>query len=1123
MSACPACREQTPEGARFCPSCGTPLGGAGHPAAERKVVTTLFADLVDFTGLGERQDPEDVDAALRAFYDLARGVIGRFGGAVEKFIGDAVVGLFGVPLAHEDDAERAVRAALEILRHIGEVPPAGGERLRVRAGVETGPALVRLRVVPLSGEGILVGDAVNTAARLLTGAPSMSVVVGAGTHRLTRRVIAYERLPDVEAKGKANRLERWMATEPVSRRGVEISGDAVPMIGREVELAMLSGLLDKAIAADSPQFALVLGEAGIGKSRLLREFFRSIDARPEMLCNWRQGHCPPYGAGLAYSTIREIVGAHAGIATGEPPDVTARKLRQSVGEDGPYEWLVDRLRPLFGLPGAPSERGENLAAWTRFVEGIARSRPAVVVIEDLHWASEPTLEFLEHFARLASGVPLLLVGTARPEFLVAHSSILERLPALTRVELKSLSHAETSRLAQALAPRSGADTLAGRVAEQCGGNPLFAEELARFLDEEGGGAQPAVGSVHDAPMSLLTLIAARLDALSPEHKQVLADASVVGPVFWPAAAAAVGETGLDDVLAGLTHLEEREFIRRHAGSSLEGEPELAFWHALVRDVAYEQLPRSSRAVRHVRAARWLESRTRAGDDFIDVIALHYATGLKLARASNDTAMVDETRAAAREALVRAGDRALRLDLAAAEEHYRLAQSTLEGDDALRPELLLKRGEAVMVVDRLERAAALQREAVGLFAAAGDTRRRAYALSRLAYTLMTTRIDEGRSLSEQAVSLLARDGPSTEAIAVLETWTTFRLWQGDLPAVLESTQHILDMAQQLGIRRPARALSMHGYVRCLLGEREGLDEMLEGIAIAEEHDSAREISGLRDAYARCLCVVEDPAAALRLVRRWIADAGRRHDQGYVTDLSVIAARYLLLCGRWGETLAMANGLLEESRHRETAVMEAELCALLVAAHVGRGTLDAAESAAHRFEDLVPEVGELRANLGTVAVAALATELGDKARAAQQLAQLVPTLDFSSEPTDILIWPWAVRTALAAGEGGLAAPLARAAFDWPSCPTRVRAGLAALLAENAADYHAASEHYAEAAAAWEAGRSPNEAGLAQLGHARCRLRLGRTEEATAALDRARDLLRPIGARLALAEVDRLLPRA
>ena len=373
---CASCGAGLPSGARFCPSCGTALVERPSAATERKVVTTLFADIVGFTALSEQFDPEDVDAGLRGYFEMARATVERFGGSVEKFIGDAVVGVFGIPTAHEDDAERAVRAALAIVEGMASLPQVGDHALQVRVGVNTGRSLVRLDVSFGSGEGALVGDAVNTAARLLTAAAPMSVVVGKLTRSLSARAIEYDQLDPVTAKGKSQPLDAWLARRPIARRGIDGRGVSLaPLVGREVELAVLEGLLAKAIASATAQFALLVGEAGIGKSRLVTEFFRTLDERPGFFCTWRQGRCPPYGEDLAYWPLREIVTAHAGILQTDRPHVVEKKLRRALGDIADHEWMVTRLLPLVGLPAAQTEHDDNFAAWQLLLEGIARRQP----------------------------------------------------------------------------------------------------------------------------------------------------------------------------------------------------------------------------------------------------------------------------------------------------------------------------------------------------------------------------------------------------------------------------------------------------------------------------------------------------------------------------------------------------------------------------------------------------------------------------------------------------------------------------------------------------------------------------------------------------------------------------
>ena len=478
MSACPSCGAEPPDGARFCPSCGALLADRPAVSTERKLVTTLFADIVGFTSLNERFDPEDVDAALRAYFTMARETIARFGGVVEKYIGDAVAGVFGAPLAHEDDPERAVRAALAITDGMASLPRIGGQPLLVRVGVNTGRSLVRLGVNPALGEGMQVGDAVNTTARLLAAAAPMSVVVGDATRALSARAIDYEELPPFAVKGKSQPVKAWLARSTAARRGADFDRTtATPMVGREVELGVLNGLFDKALASSTPQYALVIGEAGIGKSRLLHEFGRQLDRRPDLMCTWRQGSSPAYGDGLAYWALGEIVAAHAGILQSDEPSVVESKLVRALGGEGRDEWLVSRVRPLVGLPSPPADREESFAAWLRFLLGLARERPTVLVFEDVHWASEATLAFLGYAVRHASHAPLLAIATARPEFGEAHAR-LAGFEAVHSIELKCLDADESARL---VAELPGADSVPGireLAVARCGGNPLFTEELA---------------------------------------------------------------------------------------------------------------------------------------------------------------------------------------------------------------------------------------------------------------------------------------------------------------------------------------------------------------------------------------------------------------------------------------------------------------------------------------------------------------------------------------------------------------------------------------------------------------------------------------------------------------------
>ena len=426
--------------------CGTPLAAAAAAAEERKTVTTLFCDLVAFTAMSEAADPEDVDALLGEYFARATKVIESHGGTVEKFIGDAVVGVFGVPAVHEDDPERAVRAGLRIVEALEGMTRPDGSPLEVRVGVNTGEALVRLDVDPASGRGFLTGDAVNVAARLEAAAPPGGVVVGAPTHDLTARPIVYEELPPVAAKGKSAPVLAWLARATVSRMGIDVDRSALsPLVGREVELDHLRALLDRVVTTSSPQFALLVGEPGIGKTRLVQELFAHVDAHPELI-TWRQSRCPSFGESVSFWALADVVKAHAGILDTDEAPTAVDKLVATVPEGPDQAWMVNRLRALVGLDAPQAEREENFTAWMRFLEHVALGGPLVVVFEDLHWADEGLLAFVEYLADHIASVPLLIVGTARPELFDAQPSFATDRSTLTRILLDPLAPHETERL-----------------------------------------------------------------------------------------------------------------------------------------------------------------------------------------------------------------------------------------------------------------------------------------------------------------------------------------------------------------------------------------------------------------------------------------------------------------------------------------------------------------------------------------------------------------------------------------------------------------------------------------------------------------------------------------------------
>ncbi len=691
------------------------------PRRERKVVTVVFCDLVGFTSKSESMDPEDVDALLGPYHQRVRAELERHGGTVEKFIGDAVMALFGAPTAHEDDPERAVRAALAIRDFAVE------EGLELRVGITTGEALVRLDAQPGAGEGMASGDVVNTAARLQSAAPVNGILADETTYRATRAVIDYEDAEPVEAKGKAEPIPVWAAVTAHSRFGVDVAHEArSALVGRDRELGVVRDAFERARHERTPQLLTLVGVPGIGKSRLVYELQRIVDADPELI-TWRQGRCLAYGDGITLWALGEIVKAQAGVLEQDTPADIAAKIHRSVedvlagtGDEGRVE---THLLALLGLSGEAQlggdRRNEAFAAWRRFLEGLAERGPLVIVVEDIHWADEALLDFLDELVDWMTDVPLLVVATARPE-------LLERRPNwgggkldATTLALQPLSDEQTAELIGRLLARPLLAADAQQILlERAGGNPLYAEQFVELYTEQGSTDELAL------PETLQGIIAARLDGLPDSEKGLLQDAAVVGKVFWASSIARSPEAAT----ASLHALERKGFVRRQRRSSLEGESEFAFAHALVRDVSYGQIPRADRAQRHQAVAEWIDSLGRP-EDHAEMLAYHWSSALELVRASggDDDEMVERTRRALRAA----GDRASALNsfpVAAAQYEDALA---LWPDDADRPQLLFQLAAALYrSYDEARRQEALETARDALLAV-GDTERASEAESFLA--------------------------------------------------------------------------------------------------------------------------------------------------------------------------------------------------------------------------------------------------------------------------------------------------------------------------------------------------------------------------------------------------------
>ncbi|MGZ4200376.1 MAG: ATP-binding protein, partial [Thermoleophilia bacterium] len=669
------------------------------------MVSVLFADLVGFTSRSERLDVEDVEGFLSRYHGLLRRELERCGGTVEKFIGDAVMALFGAPTAHEDDAERAVRAALAIQDAVAELRELDDVDLHVRVGVTTGEALVALGANPQAGEGMATGDVVNTAARLQSAAPVDGVLVDERTYRSTDRAVRFEAGEAVQAKGKSEPVAVWRAIEPRSLVPEQTRVDDLPLVGRADEVGLLVGALNRSGREPSTQLVTVMGAPGIGKSRLVEELLAHVEDMP-VLITWRRGRSLAYGSGVALWALGEMVKAQAGILESDPGSVASEKLDSAVAgvivEDRDRAWVGRHLRPLVGLESVPATgpdgQIEAFAAWRRFFEAMAEDGPTVLVFEDLHWADDALLDFIDLLADRAGAVPLLIVCTARPD-------LLERRPAwgggkinAQAINLPPLSADDTARLVaellgQALLPAETQSALL----ERAEGNPLYAQEYVRMLRDRDllvrdGGGWKLVGAPEGLPETVQAIIAARLDTLSDGERAFVQDAAVMGRTAWLGAVCALGDASRFAAEELLHTLERKQLVRRARRSSVEGEIELSFSHALTQEVAYGQIRRADRAAKHERAAVWIDRLSGEREDRAELLAHHYATALALRRQSGGD--VGDLIGKARVAHIEAGRQAQAVNVhATALRHLRAALDLTPDDDPKRPRLLVDHARA----------------------------------------------------------------------------------------------------------------------------------------------------------------------------------------------------------------------------------------------------------------------------------------------------------------------------------------------------------------------------------------------------------------------------------------------
>ena len=914
------------------------------------MVTAVFVDLVGFTGRSERLDPEDVRGFLAPYHARAKAELERFGGTVEKFIGDAVVAVFGAPLAHEDDPERAVRAALAVRDAISELnaeDPALGLSLRI--GAATGEALVNLAARPEEGEQLAAGDVLNTASRLQSAAPADEILVDEATRRATDHSIEYRDEGSVEAKGKSEPVPVWAPVAPKARLGVDIAfRGGAPLVGRGDELDALLDAVARSQRDRSPQLVTLVGVPGIGKSRLVWELFSALDADPAQLVTWRQGRSLPYGDGVAFWALGEMTKAQAGILESDDAEAAGAKLHAAVehviDETEEAGWVEGHLRPLAGL-GAGTETGgdhaaEAVAAWRLFFEALAEQRPLILVFEDLHWADDGLLDFVDQMAEWATDVPLVMLCTARPE-------LLDRRPGwgggkrnATTISLAPLSRDDTAALVSSLLDGGLQSGQRSELLTRAGGNPLYAEEFVRMLAQ----AEEEL----PLPESVQGIIAARLDTLPPDEKGLIQAAAIVGKVFWPGAVGEMLALSRREVEQAIHALERKEFVRRERRSSIAGETAYVFRHVLVRDVAYSQIPRKRRADMHRLAAGWIEA--LAGDrpeDLADMVSYHYLSALDLDRRSGREDLGLAARA--RTALLEAGDRSFGLNaFPAAARFYEQALALTSESDAERPRLLLGYGRALFHAEGSGKE--FLREAADEFLEAGDPEHAALALVALAdfVQFIDGRSQESQATLDLAVSLVAESPASAVKAGVLANRARFHMISDETDRAIPLADEALALATELGlVELQAHTLNTRGVARTLNGDLGGVEDLERAVELAPPLSFER----MRALHNLVSTLVElgdlERGFALMASSR---EAARRH--GHVVAMAWAETQQmdeLYSTGAWDELLLRIEQMIETSS-TSPVVMVIDAYIFRAQLRLARGDVEGAlEDSARLLED------------------------------------------------------------------------------------------------------------------------------------------------------------------------------
>ncbi len=883
---CPSCGAAYEPDAAFCGQCGMPLGpdsspanGAGAvrsavaipivtPAAELRLVSVLFADLVGFTTLTEHQDAEETRDLLSRYFDLARGVIGMYGGTIEKFIGDAVMAVWGTPTAHEDDAERAVRAGLELVEAVRSLGPS----IMARAGVMTGEAAVTIGAL---GQGMVAGDLVNTASRLQSVAAPGSVLVGEATMRASSAAITFEGAGEHALKGKSAPVPAWQALRVVAMRRGRSGAGALepPFVGRDEELRLLKELFHATSREGRARLVSVIGPGGIGKSRLAWEFLKYVDGLVQEVW-WHAGRSPAYGDGITFWALGEMVRGRCGLLETDDAATTRTKVTETVAahvaDETERRWIESAILTLLGLEhGLGSE--QLFSAWRLFFERLATSGPVVMVFEDFHHADSGLIEFVDHLMEWSRSFPIMILTLARPELIDRRPDWGAGKRSFTSLHLEPLSDSDMRTMLAGLVP--GLPPSAVRtIVERADGVPMYAVETVRMLVVEGklvheGGVYIPTGDLATlaVPETLTALIASRLDALEPADRTLVQDAAVLGQNFTLAGLAAVSGIPADSLETRLRPLVRRELFRLESDPRSPERGQYGFVQGLIREVAYNMLAKKDRKVRHLAAARHFES---LGTELAGALAGHY---LAAYRSAAEGPEADTLAAQARVALRAAGDRAAALGSHQQAVSFYQEALTVTPDPAEQAVLHERAAESAAALGCVDDAEAHFKAALDARATLGD--RSAEATTTLAYArilLDLFRYGQAQGLLASATARFADLVDDPALVGLTGQLARAYFLTDEHTSAISTADRVLEAAERLDlVDIVADTLVTRGSALVNIGRRyEGIGTIETGQRIAADH-------GLPGTMIRALNnlaslqVEIDPRASLAAAREGLA--------------------------------------------------------------------------------------------------------------------------------------------------------------------------------------------------------------------------------------------------------------